>query len=53
VTGKYLRKCEEEALKIKQIREDLLSEGIIPVGLRFPDCQYDGRYSRVMINDTM
>jgi len=50
--GKYARKCEVEALKIKQTVENLLSEDIIPVGLRLPACQYDGRYSRVMINDT-
>lgn len=51
--GKYVKECEAEAFKIKQTREYLLSEGIIPVGLRFLDCQYDGRYSRVMVNDTV
>jgi len=50
--GKYARKCEAEALKIKQTIENILSEGIIPVGLRLPVCQYDGRYSRVMVNNT-
>lgn len=50
--GKYARKCEAEALKIKQTIESLLSEGIIPVGLRLPACQYDGQYSRVMVYDT-
>jgi hypothetical protein len=50
--GKYKRECEEKAVKIMQDREYLLSEGILPVGLRLPDCQYDGRYSRVMVTDT-
>lgn len=50
--GKYARKCEAEALKIKLTIENLLSEGIIPVGLRIPVCQYDGRYSRLMVNNT-
>jgi hypothetical protein len=51
-TGKYNRECEAEALKIIQDREDLLSEGIFPMGLRLPDCQYDGRYNRVKVTDT-
>lgn len=50
--GKYKRECEEKAFKIMQDKEELLSEGILPVGLRIPDCQYDGRYNRVMVTDT-
>jgi len=50
--GNYAKVCEEEALKTKEIIEDLLSEGIIPVGLRLPVCQYDGQYSRVKVNNT-
>lgn len=50
--GKYKRECEEKAFKIMQDKEQLLSEGILPMGLRIPDCQYDGRYNRVMVTDT-
>ncbi|XP_021934661.1 thyroglobulin-like isoform X2 [Zootermopsis nevadensis] len=51
-TGKYKRECEEKASKIMQDRINLLSEGIFPVGLRLPNCQYDGRYNRVKVTDT-
>lgn len=51
-TGKYKRECEDKVDKITQDREYLLSEGIFPMGLRLPDCQYDGRYNRVKVTDT-
>ncbi|XP_069686026.1 uncharacterized protein [Periplaneta americana] len=50
--GRYKQKCEEKALKMMQEAQNLLDEGIIPIGFRLPDCQYDGRYSRVMVMDT-
>ncbi|KAJ9595074.1 hypothetical protein L9F63_013639, partial [Diploptera punctata] len=50
--NKYKRTCEEKLEEALDEIELLKEEGITPMGTNLPNCQYDGRYDRVMINNT-
>ncbi|PSN37550.1 hypothetical protein C0J52_12554 [Blattella germanica] len=49
--GKYKRECEEKLQQMLLEIEMLKEDGITVIGQQLPDCQYDGRYNRVMVKD--
>ena len=50
-TGKYKRECEQKLEEMLLEIQLLKDDGITPIGLRLPNCQYDGYYDRLYVTD--
>lgn len=49
--GKYFRGCEVEYAAVLEDIKSYKKEGLEIIGVKYPNCQLDGRYGPVQEND--